>query len=254
MAAKPGAAKPGPGTLAKLHRVAKGSGAQAHLGGLGKLQLSQAVQVVSTDINKFWSGQFASANIQWPTMQDVIVDSSSVSTQCQRATVGPTDPWYLCDSQSGGTFYWTIPWMQQNIATDQGGVNLAFNMAELWSFHILNLVGATSQLQSGKLSKAQWAQAASCVTGVYVRSLSDRKQFEQGDQQTATQFIQTLSSVGGIGAPDVSSQQLRQAFLTGFNSGQASGCGIGSGGGGGNGGGGGGATSTTTTSSQTLGG
>lgn len=255
VAGRPGAAKAGPGTLTKLHRVAKGTGPQAHLGGLGKLQLTQAVQVVSSDLNKFWSGQFASANIQWPPMQDAIVSSSPVSTQCQRSTVAPSDPWYLCDAPNGGTFYWTIPWMQQNIATDQGGVNLAFDMAELWSFHILNLVGATSQLQSGSLPKAQWAQAAVCVTGIYVRSLSDRKLFEQGDQQTVTQFIQALSSVGGIGSPDVSSAQLQQAFTTGFKSGQPSGCGIGSG----TGGGGSGTASTstatsTTTSSQTLGG
>lgn len=253
VAAKSGATKPDSGTLAKLHPVAKGSGAQAHLGGLGKLQLSQAVQVVSGDINKFWSGQFANANVQWPPMQDVIVDQSAVSTQCQRSTVAPTDPWYLCDGQNGGTFYWTIPWMQQNIDTDQGGVNLAFNMAELWSFHILNVVGATSQLQSGSLSKAQWAEGAVCLTGIYVRSLSDRKLFEQGDAQTANQFVQSLSSVAGIGSPDVSSQQLQQAFSTGFNSGQPSGCGIGGGGGGGSGTGTGtGTAPATTTTSSTL--
>jgi hypothetical protein len=238
-------AKPDAGTLAKLRTVAKGGHLTAHLGGLGKLSLTQATQVVSGDINKFWSQEFASSGVQWPPMQDVIVDTSAVSTQCSRSTVAPTDSWYLCDSTSGGTFYWTIPWMQQNIATDQGGVNLAFSMAELWSFHILNLVGATDQLQSGKLSSGAWAQGAACLTGIYARSLSDRKLFEQGDQQTVQAFVQALSSIGGIGSPDVSGQQLQQAFVAGFNSGQPSGCGIGSGGG--NSGNSGGGQTTTTT-------
>jgi predicted metalloprotease len=231
----PGTASPASATpvakakLTKLRKVTKSAGNGAHLAGLGKLSLTQAVQEVSGDLNSFWSQEFASSGVQWPAMQDVIVDSSAVQTQCSgRATVAPTDPWYLCDSPSGGIFYWTIPWMQQNIDTDAGGVNLAFNMAELWSFHILNLFGFTSQLQSGSEPAADWAQQAVCLTGVYVYSLNQRKLFEQGDEQTVNTFITSLSAVNGITSPDVTGQQLQQAFVAGFNSGTPSTCDVGS--------------------------
>ena len=242
VAAPAGAVPASQAKLAKLHKVKKASGNGAHLAGLGKLSLTQAVQEVSGDLNSFWSQEFASSGVQWPQMSDVIVDTSAVQTQCSgRATVAPTDPWYLCDGSSGGTYYWTIPWMQQNIATDSGGVNLAFNMAEMWSFHILNLFGFTTQLQQGSEPKADWAEQAVCLTGVYVHSLSQRQLFEQGDQQTANNFITSLSGVNGITSPDVTSQQLQGAFVAGFNSGAPSTCSVGASGNGG------GTSSTTST-------
>lgn len=224
-------------SLHKLRRVAKGGGVAAHLGGLGKLPLTQAIAVVSSDVNHFWSTEFANSGIQWPAMQQVLVTSGPVSTGCSvRATIAPTDSWFLCDGQNGGTFYWTLPWIQQNIATDPGGVNLGFGVAEMWSYHILNLSGATAQLSSGALSKGQWAQQVVCLTGIYVRSLNQRKLFERGDQQAFDSFLGALSSVSGITAPDVTRQQLTSAFLAGFNSGTVSTCGLGSGGGSGGGG------------------
>ena len=188
--------------------------------GLDNVPLTQQIQTLSGDINHFWSSLFAQGGVQWPQMQDVLVDSQPVQTQCSgRSTVAPTDPWFLCDGSSGGTFYWTVPWIQQNIATDQGGVSLAFNMAEMYGFHVLNLAGATAQLSSGQLPKGQWAQQVMCLTGLYVRTINDRQLFEKGDQQAVQSFLSGLSSVSGIGAPDVSAQQLQQAFLAGFKSG-----------------------------------
>jgi hypothetical protein len=118
--------------------------------------------------------------------------------------------------------------MQQNIDTDTGGVNLAFNMSELWSIHILDIVGATQQMESGSLPKGQWAQSLICLTGVYVYSLNERKLFETGDQQSVTSFEQALTSVVGIGSPDVTQQQLVSAFQAGSQSGSPSTCGVGS--------------------------
>lgn len=231
-------------SLHKIHRVAKGAGVSAHLAGLDGAPVTQQVQTLSGDINQFWSSLFAQAGIQWPAMQDVVVDSQPVQTQCSgRSTIGPTDPWFLCDGQNGGTFYWTIPWISQNIATDPGAVNLAFGMAEMWSYHILNLAGATAQLSSGQLSKGHWAQQVMCLTGIYARSLNQRQLFERGDQQAVQSFLAALSSVAGIGAPDVSQQQLSQAFAAGFNSGDLGSCGLSTGGGGG-----------TTSQTQTNGG
>ena len=223
-------------SLHKLHRVAKGSGVSAHLAGLGRMPLTQAIQVVSGDVNHFWSSLFASSGVRWPAMQDVVVDSSPVQTQCSgRSTIAPADPWFLCDGQSGGTFYWTVPWIQQNIATDQGGVNLAFGMAEMWSYHILNLAGATAQLSSGQLPKGKWAQQVMCLTGIYARSLNQRQLFEKGDNQAVQSFLGALSSVAGIGAPDVTQEQLTSAFAAGFNSGAIGTCGLSTGGGNGSG-------------------
>ena len=62
-----------------------------------------------------------------------------------------TDPWRLCDTPSGGTFYFPLTWVGQNVATDQGGVNLLLGMAELWSNHVENLLGVTQAAQSGKI-------------------------------------------------------------------------------------------------------
>ena len=229
------AVPPAQASLAKLKKVATGAAVRAHLAGLGKIPLTQAVQEASGDINHFWSQEFASSGVQWPPMQDVIVDSAPVQTQCTggRSTIAATDPWYLCDGQSGGTFYWTIPWMQQNIATDAGGVNLVFSMAMMWAFHIQNLFGFTNQMQQGQISKGQWAQQTVCLTGIYVKSLNDRRLFEQGDNQAVQSFLSALSNVNGIAEPDVSPQQLQQAFVAGFNSGQPSTCGISGGGNGG---------------------
>ena len=214
--------------------------------GLDNASVPQQIQTLSGDINHFWSSLFAQGGVQWPQMQDVLVDSQAVQTQCSgRATVAPTDPWFLCDGSGGGTFCWTVPWIQQNIATDKGGVSLAFNMAEMYGFHVLNLAGATAQLSSGQLPKGQWAQQVMCLTGLYVRTINDRQLFEKGDQQAVQSFLSGLSSVSGIGAPDVSAQQLQQAFLAGFKSGDVSSCGLSFGGG---------SARSTTTQSQTTGG
>lgn len=238
-------------SLHRFHKVTKGAGVSAHIAGLDGASVTQQVQTLSGDINQFWSSLFAHAGVQWPAMQDVVVDSQPVQTQCSgRATIGPTDPWFLCDGQNGGTFYWTIPWIQQNIATDQGGVNLAFSMAEMWGYHILNLAGATAQLSSGHLSKGQWAQQVMCLTGIYARSINQRQLFERGDQQAVQSFLGALSSVAGIGAPDVSPQQLTQAFAAGFNSGDIGTCGLSTGGG--NGGGGGTSSQTQTNGGGTT--
>ena len=235
----------------KLAKVPRGSGASAHLAGLDNAPVTQQIQTLSGDINHFWSSLFAKGGVQWPPMQDVVVASQAVQTQCSgRATVAPTDPWFLCDGSGGGTFYWTVPWIQQNIATDQGGVSLAFNMAEMYGFHVLNLAGATAQLSSGQLPKGQWAQQAMCLTGLYVRTIRDRQLFEKGDQQAVQSFLSGLSSVSGIGAPDVSAPQLQQAFLAGFKSGDVSTCGLSFGGGGT----GGGTATQTQTATQTSGG
>jgi hypothetical protein len=212
--------------LKKLAVVPKGAGFSPHLAGLGKLPLTQAIQEVSGDLNHFWSSEFANSSVRWPQVQDVVVASSPVQTQCSdRPSVAPTDPMYLCWGQNlPYTFYWPVTFMQQRIATDAGGVNLAFTIAEMWSFLIQNLVGTSQQLANGQMTKGQWAQQTLCLTGIYVRSLNDRKLFEQGDQKAFDSFMSALVNVNGITAPDVSPQQLQQAFVAGFNSGSPGTC------------------------------
>jgi hypothetical protein len=124
------------------------------------------------------------------------------------------------------TFYWPLTHIQQRIDTDPGGVNLAFNMAEMWSFLVQQVLGTSQQLANGQMTKGQWADQTLCLTGIYVRSLSDRKLFEQGDQQAVQSFESALATVNGITAPDVSQQSLEQAFVTGFNSGSPGTCGV----------------------------
>jgi hypothetical protein len=222
---KPGAV-PAKGAIGKLQPVVKGAALKAHLAGLGSKPLPQAIQIVSTDINQFWSNEFAKSNVQYPQMQDQLVDSSPVQTQCtNRPSIAPTDPWFLCDGQNGGTFYWPVTWIQQNIATDSGGVNLAFGMAVLWSRHIQNLLQTNQAAEQGSVSKGALSQQTMCLSGLYVHSLNDRKLFETGDQETVTKFINDLGA-DNSGAPDVTGQQLVGAFVTGFQTGDPSQCDI----------------------------
>jgi len=219
------ALKPTRADFKRLVRVHRGSGLSAHIVGLDNAPLPQAIQTLSTDLNQFWSGEFARSGVSWPPVKDLLVQSAAVQTGCAgRPSVGPSDPWYLCDAANGATFYWTLPWIQQNIATDPGNANLAINMAELWSFHIQNLFGFTKRLQQSKLSKGAWAEQAVCLTGVYVASLNNRQLLEQADVQTVGSFVDALSSVDGIGSPDVNPVQLRQAFSAGFSGGQPGAC------------------------------
>jgi predicted metalloprotease len=220
------AVTPTPADFKRLVRVHRRSGLSAHIIGLDNAPLSQAIQTLSNDLNQFWSGEFASSGVSWPPVKDVFVQSAPVQTGCAggRASVGPSDPWYLCDGAGGVTFYWTLPWIQHNIATDPGNANLAINMAELWSFHVQNLFGFTRRLRQGKLSKGAWAEQTVCLTGVYVASLNNRQLLEQADVRTLGSFVDALASVNGIGSPDVNPLQLRQAFGAGLSGGQPGAC------------------------------
>jgi predicted metalloprotease len=236
-----GAVKASPAALTKLIHVSKGSGIAPHIQGLSNLPLQQQVSTLDGDINAFWSKVFAQSNVQWPQAEEAFVTSQPVQTQCSsNPTIGPNDPWYLCDP----VFYYPLPWMQQNIAP-KGDVFLAFSVAIFWSFHVQNVLGFTQALQQGQLSKAQWANQTLCLTGLYIRTIDQRNLFEQGDTQAANQFLASLQGVNGITAPDVSNQSLTQAFVAGYNSGDPATCGISSGGGGG------GATTPTTTPTPT---
>jgi predicted metalloprotease len=115
--------------------------------------------------------------------------------------------------------------MQRNFDTDTGRVNLAFDMAQLWSLYLQNLAGYTRNLQSGNMSKAQYAEQNLCVTGVYARSLASRQLLEKGDTQTVNSWVNGLqSNINGITSADVSSAQLQKGFITGFNSGDLGSC------------------------------
>ncbi|MBV9465502.1 MAG: neutral zinc metallopeptidase [Solirubrobacterales bacterium] len=233
-----GTIKPSPAALTKLVKVAKSTGPAAHIVGISKLPLDQQLTLLDGDINTFWAHEFSNSNVQWPQAEQVLITSKPVQTGCSdRPTVAPTDPWLLCDP----VFFWPLPWISQNIS-NKGDVNLAFSVAEMWSFHVQNVLGFTQQLQQGSLSKGQWAQQTLCLTGIWVRTLSDRKLFEQGDTQAAQTFLGALTNVNGITAPDVSPQALQQAFFVGYNSGAPGNCGVSTGSS---------SSSQTTTSSST---
>ena len=232
-------------TLAALPSAQKGPTAQ--IVGVAGQPLSQQITTIDGDINSFWGALFNKAKLQWPSMQQSIVASGTVQApNCQNdTTITPTDPWRLCDSPSGGTFYFPLTWVGQNVATDQGGVNLLLGMGELWSNHVENLLGVTTAAQDGKIQPAEYAEINVCLTGVYAYSVNGRKLFQAGDAQTfQTWFEQMSPEFTDVSAQDVSTQQLQQAFLTGFKSGAPGSCLSSSGGGGGT-------TSQTGTTPQT---
>jgi hypothetical protein len=239
---RPGAIKPSPAALKKLVHVAKG-GIAPHIQGLSNLPLDQQLTALDNDINGFWSKIFSNSNIKWPPTQQILVTSTPVQTQCtSKPMIAPTDPWFLCDP----TFYWTLPWMQQNISP-RGNVALAFDVGVFWTFHVQYVLGFTQAMEKGQMTKGQWGNQALCLTGNWVRTLGNRNLFEQGDTQALQSVLNDLQGIGGVGPPDVTQQSLAAAFVSGYNSGSPSQCT----GGGGGGGGGGQTTPTTTTPTPT---
>jgi Putative neutral zinc metallopeptidase len=216
-----------PRALKVLAKVPKASGFAPHIAGLSTLPLPQQLTALDNDINTFWTKEFASSNVKWPQAQQVLITTQTYKTGCSvRPTIGPNDPWFLCDP----VFFWPLPWIQQNIA-NKGDVNLAFSVGEMWGFHVQNVLGFTQQLEKGSMSKGAWAAQTLCLTGLWVRTLSQRNLFQQGDTQAASSFLAALSDVSGITAPDISNQALQQAFFAGYHSGDPATCGASSGGG-----------------------
>ena len=234
--------------MTRLHAVHRGG--SPRIQGLDNVAITQAIPMLSGDMNHFWSQEFASSGVQWPTVEDVLVQGSPVQTQCaSRPTISPTDPWFLCAGSGTDTFYWTVPWMQQNVDTDSGGVNLALGMAGIYSDAVQDLFGFYQQLQSGSMTVAQWQQQNMCLTGVYAASLNSRRLFEQADAQTIANWLNALSGGGSSGA--ATPTQLRQAFAAGFNSGTPGTCGVSGGSSAGAGGATGGAGTTAGTGTGT---
>jgi predicted metalloprotease len=235
-------------SLKQLPKVPRGTSLAPHIVGFSNVPIATVIPTISADINKFWSGLAAQANLQWPQVSETLVQTSPASTQCSsNPTVQPTDPIFICaaapNSGASTAIYWTVPFMQQKVDTDPGRVNLAFTMAMIWSFQVQNVTGALQALQSNQMTKGAFAQENVCLTGVYVNSLNDRKMFEQGDSTAVQNFLNNLTQTFGIGSPDVTPQQLQQAFIQGFNTGDPSQCA--------SGGGGGGTTTTSTTANPT---
>jgi hypothetical protein len=233
-AASPSGAKPLT-SLKQLPKVPRGTSLAPHIVGFSNVPIATVIPTISADINQFWSGLAAKNNIQWPQVTEQLVQTSPASTQCSsNPTVQPTDPIFICaaapSSGASTAIYWTVPFMQQKVDTDPGRVNLAFTMAMIWSFQVQNATGALQALQSNQMSKGDFAQENVCLTGVYVNSLNNRKMFEQGDSTAVQTFLNNLTQTFGIGSPDVTPQQLQQAFITGFNGGDPSKCASGGGG------------------------
>ncbi len=224
-----GAVAPSKAGLAKLKPVPKGVRFSPHLKGLDNVPITQAIPVLSGDMNAFWSQEFANSGVQWPTVQDVLVQTSPASTQCSdHPTVAPTDPMLLCYGPPA-TFFWTIPWMQQNVDTDAANVNLLLGMASMYGYAVQDLFGVYKQVQAGQVTNGQVEQQDLCLAGIYARSVDQRGLFESADINTVNKWLSSLqgdSSSGGATA-----QQLQQAFVAGYNSGMPSTCGVQGGGG-----------------------
>lgn len=209
--------------LAKL--VTAKTGLSPRITGLDNAPIMKAVITVSLDLNHFWSQEFASSGVQWPKTQQVLLSSQAqpLRTPCGR-TLAPTDPYDVCFSPTMTTFFWTLPWMQQNVDTDPGGVNLLLGMASLYSWEVQGLFGYFQQVQSGQITPAQAQEQNLCLAAIYAKSIANRRLFEQADQTTINHWLSTISGGGGSGA--ATHQQLAGAFVAGFNSGSPATCGI----------------------------
>lgn len=220
-----GSKSPATATLAALPAAKQGEITQIE--GVAGQPLNQQIVVVNGDINRFWGGLFNQAGLRWPAMrQSLIASGTAHAPDCQGdTTITVTDPWRLCDSTSGATFYFPLPWVKQNVAIDQGGVHLLLGMAELWSDHVANLLGVTRAARTGRIQPAEYAEINVCLTGVYAYSVNERPLLQAGQQQTFTDWYRQMSpEFTDVTAQDVSTQQLRRAFATGSKSGDPSNC------------------------------
>jgi predicted metalloprotease len=223
--ASTGTEAPAKATLAALPKASQGL--TPHIQGVSGQPLAQQITTIDNNIDSFWGQLFNKAGLQWPSMQQAIIANSPMQTSdCGNSgSIAPTDPWRLCDSSNGGTFYFPLTWISQNVATDQGGVNLLLGMAELWSNHVENLLGITSAAENGKISPAAYAEINVCLAGVYTYSINEQKLFEAGDQQTFQNWYSTMSpEFTDVSPQNVSTQQLQQAFNAGFQSGNPGTC------------------------------
>lgn len=221
-----GASKPTRASLVVLVRVNKGRGAVPHIVGIANQgSLEAQIAALDNDINMFWSQLFAASKLQWPEVRQAFISSAPASTPCEGAsTLAPTDPPVLCEN----VFYWTLPWIQQNVAS-LGDVALALDVGILWSFEAQDVLGFPEAVQKGQMTKGQYGDQTLCFTGLWVRTLSARNLFEPGDTQAVEKFLASLTGVDNVTAPDVSQQSLSQAFLAGYNSGSPASCGAGAG-------------------------
>ena len=201
------------------------TGLSPNISGLDNAPIMKAVITVSLDLNHFWSQEFASSGVQWPKTEQVLLSSQAqpLTTPCGR-TLAPTDPYDVCFSPTMTTFFWTLPWMQQNVDTDPGGVNLLLGMASLYSWEVQGLFGYFQQVQSGQITPAQAQEQNFCLAGIYAKSINDRRLFESADIPTINHWLATISGGGGSGS--ATHQQLAGAFIAGLKSGAPATCGI----------------------------
>jgi predicted metalloprotease len=223
----PGAAASGKSAkLVSLKRFAKvAKGASPNIKGLDNVAITQQIPEIAGDINTFWSQEFQKSGATWPSASEALVQSQPDSTQCTNTpTVQPTDPMLICITQQGAVFYWTVPWMQQNIDSDTGGVDLDFNMAEMFSLLVQYQLGTLQQSQQNQIDPGLfWAQNR-CLTGVYVASLASRQLLEQNDSNAINSFLQAMATATGISGSSVTSAQIEAAFVTGFKAASPSAC------------------------------
>jgi hypothetical protein len=220
-----GSKPPATATLAALPNAAKGVITQIQ--GVAGQPLGQQITVINSDLNSFWGGLFNKAGLQWPAMRQSFISSSAANAaNCHGdTTIAATDPWRLCDSASGGNFYFPLSWIARNVATDTSGVNLLLGMAELWSNHVENLLGVTQAAKNRQITPAEYAEINVCLAGVYGYSINGRQLFQTGDQETFKSWYERMSpEFADISSKDVSTQQLQQAFAAGLNSGSPSDC------------------------------
>jgi hypothetical protein len=226
------ASKPTRASLAKLARVRTGS---AYIVGVSNVpKLEQRLTVLDNEINTFWSSVFARSNLQWPETREAFVSTKPVQTQCNKP-VAPTEPNVLCTN----TFYWTLPWMEQNVpqSVPNGDVALALDVAIMWSFEVQDVLGNTEEVEKGQITKGRYGYETLCLTGLWVRTLAQRSRFQQGDPQAVEKFLASLGK-----ASEVPQESLSLAFLKGLNSGDPATCAPGSNPG----------TTTTTTPTETT--
>jgi predicted metalloprotease len=214
-----GASKPTPASLAKLARIGKGSGVTPHFAGANNhAPLETQIQELDVDLNNFWSKVFAESNIQWPEAKEGFVGASAVKTECEN-TVAPTGPPSICNS----TVYWPLPFMEQQVVP-QGKGALGIDVAISWSFVVQNVLGFHQALEEKKVEQGEFAKQNLCLTGLYVRSVADRKLFEAGEEEAAIKFL--AAGLDNLTEPGVNKHELGEAFLNGVRSGMASTCGI----------------------------
>jgi uncharacterized protein len=202
-------------------------------------QLVDFLRFVVSDVNQFWSSQFAAAGTEYQPTQ-VVVFRRVAATGCGAAS-SATGPFYCPADEQVYLDLGFFDELAQRFRAP-GDFAQAYVVAHEIGHHVQNVTGISDQVQQARLSDPGQANAlsvrlelqADCLAGVWGHSTYERGLLEEGDLDEG---LTAAAAVGddriqreatGQVTPETfthgSSAQRRDWFLRGFENGDPEAC------------------------------